>query len=225
MRASGRRAGLVAIGLALGGALVLVIDAALPGSSRETATSAPSPTPSIAYRLPQRVGGVLLTRPVVTIPPGLQPYPYTTPMPPNAPTVLDGAYVRIVTLPEVGGARVGLPVRCFRCIPFHIDAGVSTLFLYRGAYYIDHQLSGFRSFGSFIVSKHRVTFFNDANCPSTRGQYTWERHGSQLTFRVVRDPCQFSGERAYDLTFKSWTRFEYCVVRFQGLWPGEVGCP
>ena len=30
-------------------------------------------------------------------------------------TVLDGTYIRTLTLRDVGGARIGLPFRCLRC--------------------------------------------------------------------------------------------------------------
>lgn len=171
------------------------------------------------------MGGAPATIPDRTIDePALMPYPYMSPTPPPVPTEVDGTYLRTLTLRDVGGARIGLPYRCLRCPPYRVDAGVSTLVLYRGAYYVHHHLSGFRTMGSFVLEGDHVTLFNDANCPQSAGTYRVEvgRHG--LRFHVIEDECPFSGERALDLMRTSWTRVSACVRRIQNLWPGEVAC-
>ena len=150
--------------------------------------------------------------------------PFMSPTPPPDPSALDGTYLRTLTLRDVGGARIGLPYRCLRCPPFRIDAGVSTLIFTRGAYYLHHQLSGFRTMGSFVVEDDRVTLFNDANCPQTPGIYAFEVTAHGLRFRVVEDDCPFSGERSFDLMVRPWTRVSACVRRIANLWPGEVAC-
>jgi hypothetical protein len=171
------------------------------------------------------VGGVFLAIPDRTIhDPSLLPYPSMSPTPPPTASVLDGTYLRTLTLRDVGGARIGMPNRCLRCPPFRIDAGVSTLIFTRGAFYIHHQISGFRTMGSFVIDGDRVTLFNDANCPQTPGVYEFEITAHGLLLRVVRDDCPYSGERADDLTVSPWTRVPACVRRIQDLWPGEVAC-
>lgn len=158
------------------------------------------------------------------LPPGELPYPYTTPVPPEAATVLDGAYLRILSVEQLGSAKTAMPIMCLRCIPFRIDAGVNTLILYHGRYFLHDQLSDFRSEGFYEVSGHRVTFFDDPNCGTTHGVYSWTRSRSQLQLHVVHDTCPFDELRANDLTTFPWTAFDHCVFRYIGLWPGQLGC-
>jgi hypothetical protein len=152
------------------------------------------------------------------------PYPYTRPIPPEQASPLDGAYLRITSLEGRGQPAVALPIRCLRCIPFRVEAGVSTLTLYHGRYFLHHQLSNFRSLGFFEVDGDRVTFFNDPNCPQDRGVYRWVRDGVELSLQAVHDACPFDRLRAQDLTDSPWTAFNHCLSRVTGLWPGELGC-
>ena len=209
---------------ALVAAAVLAADTAEPVRS-----SSPSPTrtpsASISPVTLVKIGGVLGPIPDRTIDdPTLLPYPFMSPTPPPSPTSIDGTYMRTMTLRDVGGARVGLPFRCLRCPPYRIDAGVSTLVFFHGAYYLHHQLSGFRTMGSFVVEGDRVTFFNDANCPQTPGVYEFELPGHSIRFRVIEDDCPFSGERGFDLMVRPWTHVSACIRRIQNLWPGAVAC-
>jgi hypothetical protein len=172
-----------------------------------------------------RVGGVQTLIPDRTIEdPTLLPYPFMSPTPPPEPTSIDGTYLRTLTLGEMGGARRALPYRCLRCPPYRITPGVNTLVLFRGAYYLHHQLSGFRTMGSFVVDGDRLTLFNDANCPQTVGTYDIEVSSHGIRFDVVEDGCSFSNERALDLEYRPWTRVSACVRRIQDLWPGAVAC-
>lgn len=156
--------------------------------------------------------------------PSQLPYPFTTPVPPETPTALDGAYLRIIRVEDLGAPKVVLPIRCIRCIPFRLDAGVSTLILYRGRYFLHHHLSDFKALGFYEIEGDQVTFFNDPNCPTSRGVYRWSRTYSQLQLHVIHDPCPFDELRAIDLTERAWTPFNHCIARFIGLWPGELGC-
>ncbi len=216
----------VAIAAFAAGALVATLAASDP--SEPAAAPAPSMSPSVS-RSPVtlvKIGGVLGALPDRTIhDPTLLPYPYHSPTPaPDSTSPLDGTYLRTLTLRDVGGARVGLPFRCLRCPPFRIDAGVSTLIFFHGAYYLHHQLSGFRTMGSFVVDGDRVTFFNDANCPQTEGVYEYELSPHSVRFRVIHDDCPFSGERGFDLMARPWTHVSVCSRRIQNLWPGELAC-
>lgn len=214
-------------GLAVVVVTLAALGAAEPGSPPPaTAPSGtPSATPSVRQVELVKVGGVFAATPDREIhDPRLLPYPFMSPTPPPEPTTIDGTYLRSMTLRDVGGARVGLPYRCLRCPPYRIDAGVSTLIFAKGAFYLHHHLSGFRSLGSYVVEGDRVTLFNDANCPQKPGVYRFELTAHGIRFRVVEDDCPFSGERAFDLMVRPWTRVSACVRRIGNLWPGEIAC-
>ncbi len=171
----------------------------------------------------RRAGGVDIAVPPATVPPELKPYPYVTPTPAPEETALDGTYMKIRTLEQLGGVPDALPIKCLRCAPFQPHPGVTTLILHRGTYYLDHQMSNFRTLGHYIVEGRRITFFNDVNCTLERGRYAWERDGERLVLREVRDEC--SGKsRAVDLTTLAWTRVDPCVFRILKLWPAPVEC-
>jgi hypothetical protein len=155
--------------------------------------------------------------------PSIEPFDHD-PAPPLERTSLDGFYLRIVQLDQVGGPRLGLPFHCRRCPPYRVDPGVETLLLHRGRYWMEHQMSGFRAYGHYEVAGDRVTLFNDPNCSMTRGRYRWSRTGATLSFDVLDDPCAFEGERAHDLMFSEWTAVRACLSGIRYWWPALVGC-
>ena len=221
-----------ALGLAFAaGVLITVVVVAVsrsgsePSSNAEATPGVPAPaSPSPSGEL-LRIGGAPAAAPVRTVDPLLLPYPYLSPTPPpTTETVLDGTYIRTLTLRDVGGARIGLPFRCLRCPPYRIDAGVSTIMFWHGAYFLHHQMSGFRTQGSFVVDGDRVTLFNDPNCPQGRGLYAFEMTAHGLRFDVIHDDCPWSGERADDLTAVQWTHVNVCLRWVKNIWPGSVAC-
>ena len=221
-----------ALGLAFAaGVLITVVVVAVsrsgpePSSNAEATPGVPAPaSPSPSGEL-LRIGGAPAAAPVRTVDPLLLPYPYLSPTPPpTTETVLDGTYIRTLTLRDVGGARIGLPFRCLRCPPYRIDAGVSTIMFWQGAYFLHHQMSGFRTQGSFVVDGDRVTLFNDPNCPQGRGLYAFEMTAHGLRFDVIHDDCPWSGERADDLTAVQWTHVNVCLRWVKNIWPGSVAC-
>lgn len=226
MSTNGRRLGIAGAALAAVVATLAALAATDPGTPPSPAPGGTvTPTPSVREVELVKVGGVFAAIPDREIhDPRLFPYPFMSPTPPPTETPLDGTYLRTMTLREVGGARIGLPYRCLRCPPFRVDAGVSTLIFARGAYYLHHHLSGFKTLGSYVVDGHRVTLFNDANCPQTPGVYRFELTPHGLRLRAIEDDCPFSGERALDLMVRPWTRVSACVRRIDGLWPGEIAC-
>jgi hypothetical protein len=149
------------------------------------------------------------------------PYPFTTPAPPAEPTRLDGTYLRILTLGDMEGL---LPFRCLRCPPYFPNAGVSTLVLYKGNYWLNHQLSEFKALGMFMIDGHRITFFNDPWCPKDRGVYRWSLRDDALSFEPISGACVYEEARANDLTKVPWTKIKPCVYRIEHLWPGPVAC-
>jgi hypothetical protein len=193
--------------------------ARMSGSPRSSMASIPERLTDVGG-IYQKDSGIELS----DLDPSELPYPYTTPVPPEVVSPLDGVYVRVTPLEGLGQPAVALPIRCLRCIPFRVEAGVSTLTLYHGRYFLHHQLSGFRSLGFFEVDGHRVEFLDDPNCPTDRGVYRWQRDGLALSLRVVRDSCPFDQLRSQDLAASPWTMFNHCLTRFIGLWPGELGC-
>ena len=154
----------------------------------------------------------------------LEPYDYYAPAPPLETTDIDGYYIRIVRLEEVGGPHWGLPIHCRRCPAYRVDPGVETLLLYRGRYWLEHQMSTWRAVGHYLVRRDRVSFFNDPNCSRIRGTYRWSKVATSLTFRVLEDVCPYEDERADDLTFSPWTRVRPCLSGIQYWWPALIGC-
>lgn len=228
-----RRARLEIAGVLLATAAIVALtviavapeDATTTSAPRSATATTPTPTASVSPVELARVGGLPIAIPDREITdPRLMPYPFMSPTPSPQQTLIDGTYLRTVDLDEVGGARIGLPYRCFRCPPFRIDAGVSTLIFTEGAYYLHHHLSGFRTLGSFVIEGERITLFNDPNCPQIPGVYTFDRTPHGLTLDVVRDGCPYGHERADDLMFHAWTRVAACSRRIRDLWPGEVAC-
>jgi hypothetical protein len=207
--------------------LLLVIAAAVlgrlsapdpPGEAARRPSASPSPVTLV------RVGGLPMADVDVELTEEYEPHDYSGTAPPVEPTPLDGFYLRIVKLQEVGGSNHGLPYRCFRCIPFRVSPGVETLTMYQGRFYLEHQMSGFRALGHYRLHGDRIAIFNDPNCSSTEGTYTWARRGGSLRFRVVHDPCPFENERSDDLTYSPWIKVDACGFRILGWWPALLGC-
>ena len=155
------------------------------------------------------------------VPPEDMPYPYTTPTPPNDKTAIDGTYMRILTLEDTDGL---LPFRCLRCPPYFPNAGVSTLAMSRGNYWVNHQLSGFRGLGMYTVDGNRVTFFNDPWCPQDRGTYRWSVRDDELLLEPISSTCPYEKARADDFTTGHWIHIRPCIYRIELLWPGPVAC-
>jgi hypothetical protein len=212
-----RRRTVLASGLAF-----VVLSAVLAGCSSDGGETSrrPTPHPSLKRR---RIGGLDIGVPVPTVPPDLKPYPYVTPTPPPVATPLDGTYMKIRTLAELGGVPNALPIKCLRCAPFQPHPGVTTLILHRGTYYEEHQMSGFKTLGHYVVNGRRISFFNDVNCTQERGRYRWARRGDDLILGVVHDAC--SGKsRAVDFTTLPWTRVDPCDFRILRVWPAPLEC-
>jgi hypothetical protein len=188
-------------------------------SGPERSSASPSPTPSPSTR--RGTSPIFNTANQFELAPEDTPYPYTRPIPPRTRTPIDGTYMRILTIEDVGGL---LPFRCLRCPPFFLNAGVSTIAFHRGNYWLNHQLSGFKSLGMYTVERDRVTFFNDPWCPQDRGTYRWVVRRGALTFEPVSGTCVYEQARAKDLTKAPWTRIRPCVYLIEHLWPGPIAC-
>lgn len=203
--------------------LALVLLSACTRSSPRVEGSSPAPPASSSPLRP----GAHDTHPFefgtkkFHVPPEAMPYPYTTPVPPAERSPLDGTYLRILTQEDVHGL---LPFRCLRCPPYLPNAGVSTLILHRGSYWLNHQLSGFRALGMFTIDGDRIRFFNDPWCPQDHGVYRWSKTGGVLAFEAISGTCAYEKARANDLSLSPWTRIKPCIFRIEYLWPGPVAC-
>jgi len=186
-----------------------------------TPTAPPTLTASVA---PIPAAGALKANALEDLPATLRPYPYSSPTPAAVRTEIDGTYMSILTLEDLGGATNALPFPCRRCLPYARDPGVVTLIFFQGAFFVDHQMSGFHGVGNYEVDGNRLTLFNDPNCSRLRGTYTWHREGASLTLKALDDSCAYQGERAKDLTSDVWTKIPICRREVQHLWPGILGC-
>jgi len=219
----GKRAIAVAVvALLLGVTVGFAIGSSGDGDGSSGGAAMPSASPSSVHLV--KIGGLLMTERHDELTPELEPYPYTTPVPPREATPIDGTYVRIMSIAAVGGPLIGLPYRCLRCPPYRVDPGLTTLIFYEGRYFMHHQLSGFKALGHYAMDGDRIRLFNDPNCSGMAGEYSWQLEGGALTFQVIDDPCAFGNERANDLMASAWTKVPACHRRLIGLWPGFLGC-
>ena len=193
---------------------VVVSNLGAPSAS-SPATASPEPSASAT---------TLVAESLDDLPIAMRPYPYAEPAPAPAATEIDGTYMLILTLEDLGGANHALPFPCRRCLPYARDPGVTTLILFHGAYFVDHQMSGFHATGHYEVDGNRLALFNDPNCSRVRGTYTWRRDGRSLRLRALDDSCAFQGERATDLASDVWTKIPVCKREVNHLWPGILGC-
>ncbi|MGH2640999.1 MAG: hypothetical protein ACRDGO_04790 [Actinomycetota bacterium] len=188
--------------------------------------AAPAPPPTAASPSPSAGSGneVLKARTIADLPATVRPYPYTEPAPDAVATEIDGTYMLILTLDDLGGANNALPFPCRRCLPYARDPGVMTLIFFQGAYFVDHQMASFHATGHYTVEGNRLTLFNDPNCSRVRGSYTWTLEGGSLDLEAIDDTCAYQGERATDLATDDWTRIPICKREVAHLWPGILGC-
>jgi hypothetical protein len=210
--------GTVALALALvalGGAVLAGTSGSTPSPSPSEPSTSPSAEPADPLRVPFSER--------------FEPFDYRE-APPLERTPIDGSFVRIVKLDELGGPVVGFPTHCRRCVPFEMDPGLETLTLFRGRYFLEHQLTGRRGLGHYEVTGDRVLFFNDPNCSGTTGLYRWRLGRNTLVLEGIRDPCPFGtsadslDHRARDLTFSPWSKVRVCTAQIRSWWPALFAC-
>lgn len=190
-----------------------------PDAAPRSASTAASPSPT-----PRADAEPLEAETLGDLPATVRPFPYMKPTPAPVPTEIDGTYMLILTLDELGGPSNALPFPCVRCLPYARDPGVTTLIFFEGEYFVHHQMSGFHANGHYTVSPTRLTLFNDANCSRVRGTYRWQLDGDSLRLEVIDDTCAYEGERPTDLATEAWTRIPVCRREVSHLWPGILGC-
>jgi hypothetical protein len=183
--------------------LVLTVSCSptLPDSTHTTATDS-APTPASGWsELQQRT-----------------PYPYSTPLPSPDATVLDGTYVKF-------DLRYDDRAPCRRCPPYPPEGGLWRLSLDKGIFRVYHEISGWRTVGSFAVREDRIWLFNDPHCNQDTGIYTWKLEEGELTLTILRDDC------AYDLRARHFTElgWQSCQppsteAAITNHWAAPVGC-
>ena len=134
------------------------------------------------------------------------PYPYTTPLAPANPTILDSTYVKSDP-----------------------DGGVTKLSLDKGVFRMYDDATGWSSIGSFVVSGDRIQFFNDPHCYRDTGIYTWELQeglqSSKLELEAIQDDCT-ARLRVSKLADRPWENcqppgIEAAITQH---WPAPTGC-
>lgn len=213
MRVEDRSRGVVMVAAVVAVAFAAGVAAGSRGDTTVAATPAAPTSPATS------------TAPVgrLAIPAEAEPYDYRA-APSREATPVDGFYMRIFTLEEMGGPVLGIPFHCLRCVPYSVDAGVQTLLLHEGRFYLEHQMNEFRALGHYVVHGRRIVFFNDVNCTRTRGIYTWRLEHRHLALNVVDDPCPYVDERSNDLTLEPWSRVDVCFSGIKHWYPVRVGC-
>ena len=124
------------------------------------------------------------------------PYPYTTPIPPDAATAVDGVYAKYET-------KETPPIACRRCPDYKPEGGWWRVSLRRGVFRIFHPVSGWKSLGTYSLVGDRILLANDPVCPGLTGVYRWKRSNKHLIFATIADKCS-AGLRAKNLTHLAW---------------------
>jgi hypothetical protein len=162
-------------------------------------------SPAVVYRAPtyaEITPGPRKDVPDLSTTIDIPPFAYSTPLPPQVPSILDGLYSKMIPLE-------GTPTPCKRCAGYRSEGGLWTLYLDKGVFKVFQQDTDFEAVGSFVVSGNRITFFNDPYCEENLqmvGTYTWELDArNQLRLKVIDDPCTI-GLRAQNLTADAWVK-------------------
>jgi hypothetical protein len=132
------------------------------------------------------------------------PHPYLLPLPPTKRTSLDGTFTKVEL-------KESPPVHCLRCPDYAPEGGIWKLNLDRGTFRILYQVTGWKSIGSYVVTRDRWTsgapdqllLFNDPTCPDAIGLYTWKLEAGKLFLEVIDDTCAIY-LRAMNLTNLPW---------------------
>lgn len=154
------------------------------------------------------------------------PYPFTIPLPPALRTIIDGTYTKF-ELKETP------PVHCRRCPDYAPEGGIWKLSLDKGAFRIFHEVTGWKSLGTFIVTRDepsspssgQLLLANDPTCQEVIGVYHWKLGEGKLILTVVEDKCAIR-LRAMNLTNLPWLSCQppSREAAITDHWPKPSGC-
>lgn len=146
------------------------------------------------------------------------PYPWTTPLPPSEPTILDGTYTKVDPIEAT-------PFPCVRCPDYKREGGIWKLNLDKGVYRIYHPITGWRSIASYAVLGDRLLVFNDPYCPKEVGIYRWTLEEGMLTLETIQDTCALN-LRPKNLSYQPWLSCHPPNVEaaISDHWQKPLGC-
>lgn len=125
------------------------------------------------------------------------PVAYTTPLPAEAKTPIDGTYAKI----DQSRPQWWL---CLRCADYRPAGGIWKLQFEQGVMRIYYEVTGWKSIASYAVAGDRLTLFNDPYCRGEVGEYTWKVEADGLDLEAVSDTCSFD-LRAQNLSNQDWS--------------------
>lgn len=146
------------------------------------------------------------------------PYPYTTPLPAQRSTAIDGTYVRI-------DPRQDERPPCRRCPPYPPSGGAWKVMFDEGIFWVFSDRTGWRTLGSYTVDDGQIVLFNDPWCKDAVGRYTWKLVEGDLVMRLLSDDCE-TGTRGKNFTGQPW---QSCQppgreASISGHWKTPDGC-
>jgi len=154
------------------------------------------------------------------------PYPFTIPLPPPIRTIIDGTYTKFEF-------KETPPVPCRRCPDYAPEGGIWKLSLDKGVFRIFHEVTGWKSLGTFIVTREepsspssgQLVLANDPTCQEVIGVYHWKLEEGKLILTVVEDKCAIR-LRAMNLTNLPWLSCQppSTEAAITDHWPKPSGC-
>jgi len=134
----------------------------------------------------------------------MTPVPYTTSLPNEAWTPIDGTYAKLDLSDPLWWA-------CRRCADYRPAGGIWKLQFNKGVMRIHYGVTGWRSIASYTVSDDHLYLFNDPYCTQEVGEYKWRLEDKWnlddrvLVLDVVNDSCSINlrGENLSDIPWQS----------------------
>ena len=130
------------------------------------------------------------------------PVPFTTPLPQENWTPIDGSYAKLDPSDPQWWA-------CRRCADYRPAGGIWKLQFNKGVMRIFYDVTGWRSLASYTISDDHLYIFNDPYCPKEVGEYIWsleDKWGLEnrnLVLNVVKDSCSIE-LRGKNLSAQAW---------------------
>lgn len=130
------------------------------------------------------------------------PHPFTTPLPEENWTPIDGTYAKLDPSDPQWWA-------CLRCADYRPAGGIWKLQFNKGVMRIYYDVTGWRSIASYTLTDERLYIFNDPYCPQEVGEYTWsleDKWGLEdrtLVLNAIKDSCSID-LRGQNLSAMPW---------------------